>query len=349
MLRGEKRNRNYEAEQFLHKKGKVERLLDELNSSDWLRVLGVPGVAETDKQHYAGRRDYCVKELEAQLEKFRKWKEEEKKRKEEKKALSSAEDTTDAQTTTDADSGLDSGVDSSAATSIPDHKLRKPLKKRQKSKLREISTDFTEDDDTLAARQLEQEATASTSNGEAAIRKPGQQKITSWFSKPKVHSTVEDHTIAEAAKRKRKRDEESDEAQSRKSETKRKKKTHLKITGTDDTKTTKTSKKRKADTEDAGEESKTGSKATQKRRGNSEHEAVAASAPPARRRPVKAANADLRNISPDPEDPPTEYSLPACLITADAVKASERRRRMAKRDRAAAVKDKNGNGKGRSS
>ena len=80
--RQEKQLRNIERERAQHEKQQLDRLLDELRSHDWLRVMGITGhVSDAEKRHYESKRDLFVSELSALIQKFKIWKEEEKRRK----------------------------------------------------------------------------------------------------------------------------------------------------------------------------------------------------------------------------------------------------------------------------
>ncbi|KAL3465309.1 something about silencing, SAS, complex subunit 4-domain-containing protein [Aspergillus heterothallicus] len=81
--RQEKQLRNIERDRAQHEKQQLDRLLDELQSQDWLRVMGITGRSVTDqeKKLYEPKRDYFIKEISALLQKFKIWKEEEKRRK----------------------------------------------------------------------------------------------------------------------------------------------------------------------------------------------------------------------------------------------------------------------------
>lgn len=81
--RQEKQLRNIERDRAQHEKQTLDRLLDELKSQDWLRVLGIAGrsLPEQEKKLYEPKRDYFIAEISAVLQKFRIWKEEEKRRK----------------------------------------------------------------------------------------------------------------------------------------------------------------------------------------------------------------------------------------------------------------------------
>ncbi|MCJ1306516.1 hypothetical protein MMC25_000159 [Agyrium rufum] len=93
--RQEKQLRNIEKERAQHEKVQLERLLDGLRGYDWLRVMGISGVTDSEKKTFEGKRDYFVREVEILLEKFRRWKEEEKRRKVGKDVSETADDDDD--------------------------------------------------------------------------------------------------------------------------------------------------------------------------------------------------------------------------------------------------------------
>ncbi|KAM5446185.1 hypothetical protein MaudCBS49596_006738 [Microsporum audouinii] len=91
--RQEKQLRNLEKERAQYEKTQLDHLLSELQGHDWLRVMGINGVTDTEKKLYEPKRDYFVGEVTALLEKFRAWKEEEKRRRiEREQALQAEED-----------------------------------------------------------------------------------------------------------------------------------------------------------------------------------------------------------------------------------------------------------------
>ncbi|EON62090.1 hypothetical protein W97_01309 [Coniosporium apollinis CBS 100218] len=76
--RKEKQLRNIEKERAMHEKVQLERLLDGLLGHDWLRVMGVTGVTDGERKDWEPKRAYFVDEVRALVDKFRQWKEEEK-------------------------------------------------------------------------------------------------------------------------------------------------------------------------------------------------------------------------------------------------------------------------------
>lgn len=91
--RSEKQLRNIEKERAQHEKVQLERLYDGLKGHDWLKVIGISGVTESEKKSYEPKRDHFIHEVGTLLSKFKEWKEEEKRRKFERERAS----TTDAE------------------------------------------------------------------------------------------------------------------------------------------------------------------------------------------------------------------------------------------------------------
>lgn len=82
--RHEKQMKNGDKERAQHEKYQLERLLEELQGPDWLKTLGISGITDTEKRRYEVKRALFVRETKALIDKFRRWKEEEKRRKLEK-------------------------------------------------------------------------------------------------------------------------------------------------------------------------------------------------------------------------------------------------------------------------
>lgn len=79
--RQEKQLRNIEKERAQHEKVQLDRLLAELKGPDWLRAMGISGITETEKKLYEPKRAMFTREVSGMIEKFKHWKEEEKRRK----------------------------------------------------------------------------------------------------------------------------------------------------------------------------------------------------------------------------------------------------------------------------
>ncbi|KAH7408086.1 something about silencing, SAS, complex subunit 4-domain-containing protein [Phaeosphaeria sp. MPI-PUGE-AT-0046c] len=95
--RKEKQLRNIEKERAMHEKVQLERLLDGLQGPDWLKVMGITGVTDGERKDWEPKRDYFVSEVEALVDKFRIWKEEEKRLRAEKEAALAAQEDSDDQ------------------------------------------------------------------------------------------------------------------------------------------------------------------------------------------------------------------------------------------------------------
>ncbi|CAK4031386.1 hypothetical protein DOTSEDRAFT_71604 [Lecanosticta acicola] len=88
--RKEKQLRNIERERAMHEKVQLERILAGLQGHDWLRVLGITGITDGEARKYEQKRDYFIAEVKALVDKFRQWKEQEKKQRLEKEAAAAA-------------------------------------------------------------------------------------------------------------------------------------------------------------------------------------------------------------------------------------------------------------------
>jgi Something about silencing, SAS, complex subunit 4 len=168
--RQEKQLRNIEKERAQHEKLNLERLLDSLKGPDWLRVMGVSGITESEKKSYEPKRDIFIREVAGLLSKFQWWKEEEKRRKIEKEqAILAAEEEAEA----DAE---DAGVEEEEVedeTEESEPSLPEPVNGFPKS-LESMSVmsdgdppDYS-DVDAWAARQLHQEAIRATQSERAS-------------------------------------------------------------------------------------------------------------------------------------------------------------------------------------
>lgn len=136
----------------------LERLLDGLKGHDWLRVMGISGITDSEKKGFEPKRDYFIREVRSLIEKFKRWKEEEKRRKIEKEMSVKADDEEDEDTVETAHLGR----------SIP------------------------QDVDALAALQLQNEAVSASRSGKRLARAmpaslqppPVEKPFTSFYSKP---------------------------------------------------------------------------------------------------------------------------------------------------------------------
>ena len=178
--RQEKQLRNIEKERAQHEKVQLERLYDGLRGPDWLRVMGISGVTEGERKAWDGKRSYFVREVGALLEKFRVWKEEEKRRKLERERVEAEasgvesedeqeeEDSEEEQVDEDDSDDEDAASDSDSSSLPENHDLEipdsdaaassPPSHPRARTHTR---TPFSLDVDALAAQQLHTEALLS--------------------------------------------------------------------------------------------------------------------------------------------------------------------------------------------
>ena len=151
--RQEKQLRNIERNRAQHEQQVLERLLDELRGQDWLRMMGLTGVNESDKKLYEPKRDILIQELVTLVNKFQAWKDEERRRKlEREKALPVP------------------GTETAPNASQQSRKRSRPAEDVDSSPVPGTSTPDAEaepdpdpsDVDALAARQLHQEARSAS-------------------------------------------------------------------------------------------------------------------------------------------------------------------------------------------
>ncbi|KGO71494.1 hypothetical protein PITC_051220 [Penicillium italicum] len=180
--RQEKQLRNIERNRAQHEQQVLERLLDELRGHDWLRMMGLTGVHESEKKLYEPKRDILIQELVTLVNKFQAWKDEERRRKLEKEKAHPAPGTEAAPNVprqhSRKRSRLVEDVDSSPApgTDLP-----------STPEVVDAEPDPDPSDvDALAARQLHQEARSA---GAAKSRKtaPAARKS---ISKPAPNTTA---------------------------------------------------------------------------------------------------------------------------------------------------------------
>jgi hypothetical protein len=165
----EKSIRNSEKNRAQHERDQIARLLDGLEGHDWLKIMGVSGITEGRKREYEPARDYFIRGCRGILDKFKAWREEEKRRKAEKDRL--AAEAADAEEEQEDDDGDESDGDP------PDYS----------------------DVDHAAAQQLHQEAIARSAPHPQSPRKRGgkapkqvqitepqkpQKEFKSFFAKP---------------------------------------------------------------------------------------------------------------------------------------------------------------------
>ncbi|KAK0660893.1 hypothetical protein DIS24_g2962 [Lasiodiplodia hormozganensis] len=173
--RKEKQLRNIEKERAMHEKVQLERLLDGLLGHDWLRVMGVTGITDSEKKEFEPKRDYFISEVRALVDKFRIWKEEEKRLRLEKEQAQQAKDEDEEE------------ADQHAERAEEDSMGEPPN---------------SSDVDAWAARQLQQEAISASgsSNKQPKPRPPPppiiyrppspERPFTSFYSKPHLRAAA---------------------------------------------------------------------------------------------------------------------------------------------------------------
>lgn len=90
--RKEKQLRNIEKEHAMHEKGDLERLLNELKGHDWLKTMGISGITDTEKRMFEPKRDFYIRGVQALIDKFSSWREQEKELKLKKEQAMMAKD-----------------------------------------------------------------------------------------------------------------------------------------------------------------------------------------------------------------------------------------------------------------
>lgn len=162
--RQEKQLRNIEKERAQHEKVQLERLLEGLKGHDWLRVMGISGITDSERKAFEPKRDFFVQEVTSLIDKFKMWKEEEKRRKMEREQNLLPEENSESRSQT--------GASVTSGGGPPDYS----------------------DVDAWAARQLHQEAISATDlHPRKNRRSPAQvapapshneKPFTSFYSKP---------------------------------------------------------------------------------------------------------------------------------------------------------------------
>lgn len=125
--RKEKQLRNIEKEHALHEKADLERILEDLHGSEWLRAMGITGASDMDKKRYLEHRDHFIARVKALLSKFTAWKEQEKELRIRKEEAQAAQDDDDEDAN---DSGLESRESSVTEVDIVKPRAAVPLIKK---------------------------------------------------------------------------------------------------------------------------------------------------------------------------------------------------------------------------
>ncbi|KAL9631868.1 MAG: hypothetical protein Q9204_004033 [Flavoplaca sp. TL-2023a] len=119
--RGEKQHRNREKESAQHEQSQLERMLEELKGQAWLKTMGITGITDSERKSYEPKRTIFIQRVMTLLDKFRAWKEEEKRRKAEReRSCTVDEDDVDEEDDSDGSEspaglgGIDERIDSNA-------------------------------------------------------------------------------------------------------------------------------------------------------------------------------------------------------------------------------------------
>jgi len=155
--RQEKQLRNIERDRAQHKEQQIEQLLEDLRGHDWLRVMGLTGVHESEKKLYEPKRQILIQEMVALVKKFQAWRDEERRRKLAK----------DKPLPIDEAESRRSRKRSRLEDNDPDSS---PLPET-------ASTPDLNDVDALAAQQLHQEARSADAKRRKSVSEPRKPKI----------------------------------------------------------------------------------------------------------------------------------------------------------------------------
>ena len=169
--RAEKGIRNNDKGRAQHEKDQVIRLLEGLQGPDWLKVMGVSGVTDSRRKEFEPARTHFIKGCRAIIEKFRIWREEEKRRKLEKE-----------QAMAEAEADEEEGEEETEET---EDKLEK-----EESYASDGDPPDYSDVDASAARQLHEEAIARSAPHHASRRPEKRAKAESV--PPPVHELEKD-------------------------------------------------------------------------------------------------------------------------------------------------------------
>jgi hypothetical protein len=156
--RAEKSARNSERERAQHEKVQLDRLLDGLKGPDWLKVMGITGVTESEKKLYEPKRALFTKEVMALIKKFEDWKEEEKRQRERKKQEMREVEEQEVVDGADATDDGEGAADEDESQTPARHSSARSVSNY------DGTVDYSSHEvDALAARQLHQETTFTAS------------------------------------------------------------------------------------------------------------------------------------------------------------------------------------------
>lgn len=196
--RQEKQIRNSDKGRAQHEKEQVTRLLEGLQGHDWLKMMGVSGITDSRKKEYEPARDHFIKGCQNILEKFRTWREEEKRRKVEKElAVAEAE----AEEEEDEDEDNEEEVEEGEEEDDNNEEEEQEAEEDEDAQSDGDPPDYS-DVDASAARQLHEEAIARSapftkrpSEKKAKVemipqKQEYEKEFTSFFPKPHLRQAA---------------------------------------------------------------------------------------------------------------------------------------------------------------
>jgi hypothetical protein len=205
--RQERTLRNTDKGRAQHEKDQVIRLLEGLQGHDWLKLMGVSGITDSRKKDYEPARAYFTKGCEVILDKFRTWREEEKRRKLAKEqALAEAEVEEEEELEEEADEDEEDEEEEEGEGEEEEEEEGGGEEEEEEEEEEEDNSDGDPPDfsdvDASAARQLHEEAIARSTSHVAARKtekrpKPTRPPVevlekdfTSFFAKPYLRAAA---------------------------------------------------------------------------------------------------------------------------------------------------------------
>ncbi|KAL8995507.1 MAG: hypothetical protein Q9169_004767 [Polycauliona sp. 2 TL-2023] len=168
--RGEKQHRNREKESAQHDQSQLARILEELKGQAWLKTMGITGVTDSERKSYEPKRALFIQRVTTLLDKFKAWKEEEKRRKAERERSCSIDDEDeDADEEDDSDrSESGAGLGSIDERSVTNGRAKHPKQRKA----------------TAAGHNHSLIAKGARSQHAILLPVPTEKPFTSFFSKP---------------------------------------------------------------------------------------------------------------------------------------------------------------------
>ncbi|KAJ3484871.1 hypothetical protein NLG97_g6948 [Lecanicillium saksenae] len=156
--------RNTEKGRAQHEKDQIIRLLEGLQSHDWLRVMGVSGITETKKKMFEPARAHFIRGCQGILDKFKNWSLEEKRRKLERERTLAEQAQEELKEAEEAEAEAEDQVMEDASESTPTHQTRSEdgdvIEEEDEDVLMNSQDNSSEASSSSPAKQLRQEAMA---------------------------------------------------------------------------------------------------------------------------------------------------------------------------------------------